>query len=569
MSTAPQGNFDFSRYGPGSGGRERKGPPGVAGRNLQKLFDKLPPHSPESEMCLLGSMILDHRVASEVIPLVPSGDFFYSTSHAAIFDALVKTYDIHRSGDLVQLMEALRDKGVLEEVGGQEYLLQLAESVPSAVNAPHYARIVREKAQLRRLIDAAGQMLYDAYHSGELSEGGAREVMDRAEQMIFQIAEDAVGADAETLSVLLQETLTMLDALAQSGRTITGIATGFFDLDEMTSGLQSGELVIVAARPSMGKTAFALNLAEQVAFGGSPHEGKHAFTPVGFFSMEMSRQSVTQRLLCAHSGVDSHKMRRNMMSQDDFKRLAMSCGVLSDAPIIIDDTPGLTVLQLRAKARRMKSQHQIRCLIVDYLQLMSAPSAARESRQAEVSAISRGIKALARELEIPIVCLAQLNRAAEQREGNRPRMADLRESGSIEQDADVIMLLHREEYYHAHQPQWSEENPDKVGVAEVIIAKQRNGPTGTVELKWDAPATRFRNLSRHSGGSGGHRPVFTPGAGAGAGSEGSGGESRVARQGFAPGSRSGPVADHRDGGGPDREDGRAPWEDGDVDDVPV
>lgn len=586
MSSAPQSSFDFTRYAGGPGGPGgRQGPPLPPGsrptRNLQKLFDRLPPNSPEAEMSLLGSMILDPKVVTDVIGMVPNADYFYSEAHAAIFDAIVKTYDQHRSGDLVQLAEALRDKDILTDVGGPDYLLQLAESVPSAVNAPHYARIVREKAQLRRLIDASGQILYDAYHSGEFEGGAAREILDKAEQMIFAIAEQAVGMDSESLARLLEQTLNMLDALHLSGRTITGVATGFYDLDEMTSGLQPGELIIVAARPSMGKTAFALNLAEQVAFAGQPHGEHGSTTPVGFFSMEMSRQSVTQRLLCAHSGVDSHRMRKNMLSHDDFKALAMSGGQLAQAPMYIDDTPGLTVLMLRAKARRMVAQHQVKCIMIDYLQLMTAPGAARESRQAEVSAISRGIKALARELNIPIVCLAQLNRGAEQREGHRPRMADLRESGSIEQDADVIMLLHREEYYHQHEPGWSEENPDKVGVAEVIIAKQRNGPTGTVELTWHAPTTRFKNLHRSGGnfgGGGGGGGSYAASAGARAPKLVGGGDfpnsppssppASTGSYSFAPGRKSGPEQGFRDGGGPDR-DAPAPWESESIDDLPT
>ncbi len=533
--------------------RDRQGTP----PDLQKLFDRLPPASLEAEMSLLGSMILDPKVVGDVIGLVPNAEYFYSEAHAAIYQALVQNYDVHRSGDLVQLTQALRDKDVLESVGGQDYLVELAQSVPAASSAPHYARIVREKAQLRKLIDAAGQILYDAYHSGGGEADAAREVLDRAEQAIFKIADQAVGMDTDTLEHLLQETLDILDANFQHGRTITGIASGFYDLDQMTNGLQPGEMLVVAARPSMGKTAFALNLAEQIAFGGSPHAEAGPHTPVGFFSMEMSKQSVAQRLLCAHSGVDSQKMRKNLLTHDDFKRLAESCGKLSDARMYIDDTPGLTVLLLRAKARRMVAQHDVKCIMVDYMQLMTAPSAARESRQAEVSAISRGMKALARELNVPIVCLAQLNRGAEQREGHRPRMADLRESGSIEQDADVIMLLHREEYYHQQDPDWAADNPDKAGVAEVIIAKQRNGPTGTVELKWNAPITRFQSLAR------GHYSA----------PQGPGGSEHVEPKpsapaqpsySFSPGSQSGPVGDHRDGGGPDRS-----WEDEDVDDLPI
>ena len=269
------------------------------------------------------------------------------------------------------------------------------------------------------------------------------------------------------------------------GRTITGVATGFVELDEMTSGLQSGEMVILAARPSMGKTALALNLAENIAMDGRP---------VAIFSLEMSRQQLVQRLLCSRGQIDGQRFRRNLLRQDDYQRLMVACNDLASAPILIDDTPGLTLLQLRSKARRMKEKSGLEAIVIDYLQLMSAGGRV-ESRQLEVSEISRGIKAMARELEVPVVCLSQLNRAAEQREGHRPRMSDLRESGSIEQDADVVAMLHREEYYHRSDPEWAEQNPDRVGVAELIITKQRNGPTGTVELAWDAGSTRFRTLS--------------------------------------------------------------------------
>jgi replicative DNA helicase len=504
-------------------------------------------------------------VTGDVIAMIPGADYFYSEAHAAIFDALVQLYDRHQSGDLVQLSQTLQDNQLLTDVGGAEYLVRLAEGVPSSANAPHYARIVRDKGQLRRLIDAAGQILFDAYHAGDVEGGAAREVLDRAEQSIFKIADQAVGMDSDTLEHLLQETLDMLDLNFRTGRSITGLASGFYDLDQMTNGLQRGEMIVVAARPSMGKTAFALNLAEQVAFGGSPHDEKGPHTSVGFFSMEMSRQAVAQRLLCAHSGVDSQKMRKNLLSHEDFQRLAESCGHLSEARMFIDDSPGLTVLMLRAKARRMVAQHGVRSLFIDYMQLMSAPSAARESRQAEVSAISRGIKALARELNIPVVCLAQLNRGAEQREGHRPRMADLRESGSIEQDADVIMLLHREAYYHQQDPDWVAENEDKLNEAEVIIAKQRNGPTGTVFLKWNAEITRFQNLSgRRAEGA---YPSAAPSA-----SRGRTAPEVVVREPakhvFSPGSRSGPAESHRDGGGPERAEAGG-WADENIDDLPI
>jgi len=455
--------------------------------DTSKLFDRLPPHSIEAEMSLLGSMLLDPAVIGDVLSTIQSGDAFYSTAHAAIFDTLITHYDAHRSGDLVQLAEALRDKGSLEDVGGPQYLMRLAEAVPSAVNAPHYARIVADKAKLRRLIDAAGSIIHDAYHSGEGDPDGARTVLDQAERLIFDVAEEAQTSDAERLSELLHQTIETLED--NEGRTVTGLGSGYYDLDELTSGLQAGEMVIVAARPSMGKTALALNLAEHIALAGDG--GRPAPTLV--FSLEMSRQAVAQRLLCARSGVDSQRLRRNILTEDDFKRLMGSCGELGDAPLFVDDTPGLSVLQLRAKARRLWRQHDIKCIIVDYLQLLTAPGSARESRQVEVSAISRGIKALARELAVPIVCLSQLNRGAEQREGHRPRMSDLRESGSIEQDADVIMLLHREAYYHQGDPDWLAENPEKEHLAELIVAKQRNGPTGVVELTWDSKTTRFKN----------------------------------------------------------------------------
>jgi len=547
---------------------------------LQPLFDRLPPHALEAEMALLGSMIIDHGCIDTVLEFVGSPDDFYSEAHAAIFDALRILHTESRGGDLVALTDAMRSRSMLDDIGGVDYLVRLAEQTPSAASAPHYAKIVRDKAQLRRLIDAAGQIMYEAYHAGG-GDGqggdGARAVLDAAEQRIFDIAEQATNVDQESLERLLNQ---IMDALeANEGRAITGYASGYSDLDEMTSGLQPGELIILAARPSMGKTALALNLAEQIAFGGSPYAAQGPATPVGFFSMEMSRQAIAQRLLCARAGVDSHRFRTNRLRKEDFSSLMESADALSRAPLFIDDTPSLSVMLLRAKARRMVKRHQIKCLFIDYLQLMTAPTVSSDGRQQEVSAISRGVKALARELNIPIICLAQLNRGAEQREGHRPRMADLRESGSIEQDADVIMLLHREEYYHVGDHEWTDENPDKVGLAELIIAKQRNGPTGAVNLSWDNATTRFKNHAnqigsfgsnrrdrdddaRSSGGS--SRPggpaaglapkVRTAGPGDGAGYP------RIAGPvGFAPGSKSGPEANFRDGGGPES----APFDDDD------
>ncbi|MCA9294215.1 MAG: replicative DNA helicase [Phycisphaerales bacterium] len=523
-----------------SGARLRFTPPRA---ELNKLFDRLPPAAPEAEMSLLGSMILDHTVVADVIPIVSSAGAFNSEANATVFQALLSLYEHHHGGDMVQLTQALRDCQELEAVGGVNYLVSLAQSVPSASNAKHYARIVREKYQLRRLIDAAGLIVYEAYNEGLGS--GARAVLDRAESLVFEIAEEAEAMDDVTLAHLLQQAMDTI--MANEGRLVTGLSTGFHDLDEMTSGLQPGEMIIVAARPSMGKTALALNLAEQIAFGGHRHTPGSADprAPIAFFSLEMSMQAVTQRLLSSHSRVDSHLIRTNRLSKQHYHDLQRSCGILAEAPIHVVDTPGLTVMQMRAKARRLVKQHKIQCIVIDYLQLMSAPQASREGRQQEVSTISRQIKALARDLRIPVICLAQLNRGAEQREGHRPRMADLRESGSIEQDADVVALLHREEYYHTGDADWARENPDKIGIAELIIAKQRNGPTGTVELSWDSSVTRFGSKASGYSAPSPHRPASQveprPQTRTGASS------------GFASRQRTGPEADHRDGGGPDQD----------------
>lgn len=461
---------------------------------LDKLFDREPPHSPQAEMSVLGSMILDPSVTAEVLQHIRSGEAFYSQRNGLIFDSLSKLYGGRNSGDLVQLVELLERQGALDDAGGQEYLVELFESVPSSANAEHYARIVAEKHRLRRLIDAAGQTLYDCFHMGEKGADEASELLDEAEQRIFAISDSMATGEAASLASLLTEAMEQLEAM--EGRSVTGVATGYYDLDEMTSGLQPGELIIVAARPSMGKTALALNMAEQIAMGAGP-EGER--TPVGVFSLEMSKQSVAQRMMCARSGVDSHLVRTNRLGDAQFQQLLRACGELEESPIFIDDTPSLSVLQLRARARRMKHRFGIGCILIDYLQLLTAPGSSRESRQVEVSAISRGVKALARELSVPVVCLSQLNRGAEQREGHRPRMSDLRESGSIEQDADVICLLHREEYYHQGDDEWLQMNEDKVGLAELIIAKQRNGPTGVAKMTWDAKTTRFKNHAGYHG----------------------------------------------------------------------
>lgn len=542
---------------------------------MGRLFDRTPPHAMEAERSLLGSILLDPQVLNDVVEIVPSPESFYKESHGTIYKALVDTFDAHQSGDLVQLTETLRARGVLDRVGGTGYLMELAEAVPSAASAPYYARLIADAARLRKLIDAAGEILHDAYTGADGTPDGAKRVIDLAEKRIFDIASEDINAEPESLKELLHAEMQRIDEA--DGRPIMGVPTGFPDLDQMTSGLQPEELIILAARPSMGKTAIALNLAEQIAFGGvTPWEPRrHAKpVPVGIFSLEMSRGALVQRLLSARSGVDSAKLRNGMVNAEEYERLRQASAELAEAPMIIDDTPGMTVLTLRAKARRMKQRHGIGCIVIDYLQLLSSPTAARESRQVEVSEISRSIKALARELKLPVICLAQLNRGAEQREGNRPRMSDLRESGSIEQDADVVALLHRESYYHRGEPAWDpnspefdEENRDKLNLAELILAKQRNGPTGTVKLVWDSHVVRFKSYdSMHSGsaygfardfasdrdGGGYSGPDFAPAPSfAPAPTPASPAPPTNEYRGFAPGKKSGPEENFRDGSGND------------------
>ncbi len=448
-------------------------------RDIAALFGAEPPVAIEAEMGLIGALLWDPKVVGDVIGIVRSGDDFSMPRHGRIYDAVVELYDRHATVDLVLLNQLLVDRSLVEAVGGLDYLVQLAEGVPSAANAVHWARIVREKATTRELIAAAGEILEEA-HVARLP---AQNLLESAEQRIFRIAQKRESGAVATASELVDETMRLIDQ--SEGKGFMGVRTGFSELDEMSNGLQRGEMIILAARPSMGKTALALNLIEQVAQHG---------TPAVMFSLEMGKQQLIQRMLCALGQIDSQRMRKHMLGSDDYRRLMAACGEISKLPLYIDDTPGLSLLAMRSKARRLKERHGIGFIAIDYLQLMSSGTRV-ESRQLEVSEISRGIKAMARELDVPVLCLSQLNRAAEQREGHRPRMSDLRESGSIEQDADVVMMLHREDYYHRGDPNWADENPDKVGTAELILAKQRNGPTGTVHLVWDGATTRFKNQS--------------------------------------------------------------------------
>ena len=436
------------------------------------------PESLAAEAAVLGSMLLDPECIGQVVELLGC-DAFYRIEHRHIFDALIGLYEKNKGIgiDAVLLRDELIKRNCLEEAGGVEYIAKILDSVPSAANVGYYASVVKDKMLLRELIGVAGEILEDAYNQA----GETRQALDEAERRIFTVTDKNISGNAVALKDLVVRSFELIEN--RQGSHVTGLATGYYELDDLTCGLQNGEMIIVAGRPSMGKTSLALNIAEHVGFMDG--------VPVVVFSLEMGRQQLAERFLCSISEIDSQKVRRGLLSDEDYKKLADACAELSEAPVYIDDTSTLTPLELRAKARRLKSRHDIRCIIVDYLQLMHLGGGRVESRQQEITTISRYLKALARELNVPVVVLSQLNRSPEGREGHRPRMSDLRESGSIEQDADVVMLLHREDYYHRGQEDYQQDN-----TAELIIAKQRNGPTGSVKLTFREKITRFENASR-------------------------------------------------------------------------
>jgi len=432
------------------------------------------PESVEAEAAVLGSMILDPACVGQLVQML-SCEAFYRPEHQAIFEAIVALYERNSQIDLVLLRDELKRRNKLVSAGGVDYLVEVVDSLPSAANAEYYAEIVRDKAMLRELVRASNEILEEAYsESGEVSEK-----LDEAEKKIFAVTEKKISGAALAMKSLISEVFENIEA--RKGVHITGLPTGYYELDESLCGLQKGEMIIIAGRPSMGKTSFALNVAE--------HIGADNNTAVAIFSLEMSRQQLVERFLCSRGHLDSQLVRKGMLGTEQLQALTAVGSELFEKPIFVDDSPGLTPLMLRAKCRRLKAQHRIQCVLIDYLQLMALGGRV-ESRQQEISTISRYLKAMARELEVPVVVLSQLNRSPEGREGHRPRMSDLRESGSIEQDADVIMLLHREDYYHRGEPDHVDSN-----TAEVIIAKQRNGPTGVITLTFNGKYTRFENLS--------------------------------------------------------------------------
>ena len=438
-------------------------------------LDRVPPHSIEAEACVLGSMMLDPLAIDLVVQIVRD-DHFYRPPHQALYKALVDMRHLATTEiDLVTVREELSRRGALEQIGGMEYIKLLVTGVPSSANAEYYAKIVRDKAQLRQLITACTDVIRDAYEGRDETPM----VIDRAEQSIFDIAQQHLGEDAKTLKELLQKTFEDLEA--HEGKLITGIASGYSRLDQLTSGFQKGEMIILAARPSMGKTSLLLNIAENVALMDQ--------APLAIFSLEMSRAQLAERFLASRARFNLRQMRTGTITPETWTLLQSAASELSSAPVYVDDSANLTIVQLMAKARRLKAAHDIQCVLVDYLQLMSYSGRAN-SRQEQITEISRGIKALARDLNIPVIVAAQLNRGPADRPTHTPRMSDLRESGSIEQDADVVMLLHNEDYYHM-----GEEGYQLKGTTDLLIAKQRNGPTGTLPLTFLRDCTRFEQAA--------------------------------------------------------------------------
>jgi len=437
--------------------------------------EKIPPQNIEAEIAILGSMLIEEEAIAKAIEIIDESAF-YKEAHRIIYRAIVELFSKNSAADIVTLMEELKKKGQLDEVGGPSYITSLTSSIPTAANIEHYAKIVKEKGIVRHLINNATEIVHDCYESTS----NADKLLDKAEKSIFEISSKKVAQKSILLKDIIKDSIETIDNLYQRKENITGIPTGFHEFDVLTAGLQASDLIIIAGRPSMGKSALAACIAE--------YAGIVEKIPVAFFSLEMSKEQLVQRMLCSHARVNAHKVRTGFLSQSDWPRLVNAAGKLSEAPIYIDDTPGISVLELRAKARRLKSQYDIKFLILDYLQLMQGP-ARSENRQQEISEISRSLKALARELNVSLVAISQLSRAVEQRAEHRPQLSDLRESGAIEQDADLVVLLLREEYYNPNME-------DKKGLADVIVAKQRNGPVGTINLTFISEYTRFENLSR-------------------------------------------------------------------------
>ncbi|GIO32818.1 MULTISPECIES: replicative DNA helicase [Paenibacillus] len=441
------------------------------------FFDRVPPQNLEAEQAVLGAILLQSEAMITAMERVQPEDF-YDASHQLIYEAMIQLGEENQPIDLVTLTSRLQDKGQLEDVGGVSYLAKLAHAVPTAANVEYYAQIIEEKSMLRRLIRTATQIVSEGYSGGEDVSG----MLSDAERRILEISNRRTGSGFVAIRDVLMEVFDRVEVLNQQGGSTTGIPTGFVDLDKMTNGFQRSDLIIVAARPSVGKTAFALNIAQNVAV--------RAKETVAIFSLEMSAPQLVNRMICAEANLDANLMRTgDFKTDEDWAKLTMGIASLAEAEIYIDDTPGITVADIRSKCRRLKKEKGLGMIVIDYLQLIQGRGKPGENRQQEVSEISRTLKQIARELMVPVIALSQLSRGVEQRQDKRPMMSDLRESGSIEQDADIVAFLYRDDYYN--------QETEKKNIIEIIIAKQRNGPVGTVELVFMKNFNKFVNYERN------------------------------------------------------------------------
>lgn len=441
----------------------------------EAVLKRVLPHSIEAEQSVIGSMLMDKEAITVACEQI-SGEDFYGKQYGILFDAMVELNDEGKPVDLVTLQERLKEKGVPPEIYSLEYIRDVMAAVPTSANIKHYANIVAEKAVLRKLIRVNEEIANTCYAQNDTLES----ILETSEKSIFDIIQKRNSGDFVPIRQVVMNAMNLIEEASKNKGAVTGIATGFLDLDYKTAGMQPSDLILIAARPSMGKTAFVLNIAQHVAF----HDKKS----VAVFSLEMSKEQLVNRLLSLESKVNSQAIRTGNMKDDEWERLIESADVIGRSGLLIDDTPGISIGELRSKCRKFKLEYDIQMIIIDYLQLMSGSGKSSESRQQEISEISRSLKALARELHVPVIALSQLSRAVEQRPDHRPMLSDLRESGAIEQDADVVMFIYRDDYYN--------KDTEKKGIAEIIIAKQRNGPIGTVELVWLPDFTKFANLQR-------------------------------------------------------------------------
>jgi replicative DNA helicase len=442
---------------------------------MDPTLHKLPPQNLEAEQSVLGGILLDNHALNAVLEILVAKDF-YSEAHRRIFAAILALSERGDPIDLITLSNSLKDRKQLDSVGGAVYLASLVDNVPSAANVAYYAKIIKNKAILRGLIGTATEIITNSFQTG----ADVDQVLDEAEHAIFEISENKIRPSFYPFRDIIKKSIETVEHLFENKEMVTGVATGYERIDDLTSGFQKSDLIIIAGRPSMGKTAFALNIAS--------HAALESGIPVAIFSLEMAKEQLALRMLASEAKVDSQRIRKGFLGETDWEKLVGAAGRLSEAPIFIDDTPAITVLEMKAKARRLKAESGLELILLDYLQLMRG-GAYKDSREQEISEISRSLKALAKELNVPVVALSQLNRKVEDRTNRRPQMADLRESGAIEQDADVIAFIYRDEVYNK-----SEDNPER-GLAEIIIGKQRNGPTGVVKLAFLEKYTCFENLA--------------------------------------------------------------------------